>query len=65
MCVVWVKKRKEGESCGERGVVTTGGLGSHLVASSYNHHTGVPIIAPCGVPIIVWATEHARGFYYN
>ena len=37
VCLVWVKKRKEGESCGELGVVTE--TGGDLSASSRHRAT--------------------------
>ena len=39
VCLVWVKKRKEGKSCGERGVVTETGRGD-LPALSKHQATG-------------------------
>ncbi|CAI8016533.1 hypothetical protein GBAR_LOCUS10130 [Geodia barretti] len=41
VCLVWVKKRKEGESCGERGVVTEtrGGLVGVIKAPDHQTYT--------------------------
>ena len=39
VCLVLVKKRKEGESCGERGVVTETGGGLVGVIKALDHQT--------------------------